>query len=86
MRVDGADWSRLGEDAERMAHFVGNRAYLRMVEGRCAALAERRAGDGVLEWWCMIYERRPRVCRELGRGSPACEAERDLKGGRAAGG
>ncbi len=85
MRVEGDDWSRLGDDAERVAHFMGNRAYLRMAEGRCAALAERRAEDGAREWWCTIYEKRPRVCRDLGRGSPECEAERELKGGRAAG-
>lgn len=82
MRVDGDDWSRLGEDAERVAWFVGNRAYLRMRNGHCAALRERSAADGGREWWCSIYERRPRVCRELGRGSPECEAERALKSGR----
>ena len=85
VRVDGEDWSRLGEDAEEAAHFVGHRAYLRMRDGRCAALRERRAEDGSRESWCAIYEKRPRVCRELGRGSPECEAERALKGGRTAG-
>jgi hypothetical protein len=39
VRIDGADWTRLGPDAERIAHFIGNRAYLRMTGGRCAALA-----------------------------------------------
>ncbi len=82
MRVEGEDWARLGEEAERLAQFVGNRAYLRMHEGHCAALAERRAEDGAREWFCTIYERRPRVCRDLARGSPECAAERELKGAR----
>jgi len=33
VRLDGADWARLGPDAERVAHFIGNRAYLRMAGG-----------------------------------------------------
>lgn len=44
MRVNGADWERLGDDAARVAHFVGNRAFMRMVDGHCAAL-EVRVGD-----------------------------------------
>lgn len=86
MRVTGEDWARLGEDAERAAHFIGSRAYLKMQDGRCASLAIRAAtdGSGAPEYFCSIYERRPRVCRELGRGSPECEAERELKGGRPA--
>jgi uncharacterized protein len=85
VRVEGADWARLGADAERLAHFVGHRAYLRMEGGHCAALAERRSADGGREWFCSVYKRRPRVCRELARGSPECEAERELKGGRPGG-
>lgn len=82
MRVSGEDWTRLGDDAERVAHFIGHRAYLRMQEGRCAALETRRAPDGMPRYFCMIYERRPQVCRDLARGSPQCEAERALKGDR----
>lgn len=80
MRVTGADWSRLGDEAERLAHFIGNRAYMRMAEGRCAALEPRRAGDGATEYFCTVYARRPQVCRELGRGSPECEGELARKG------
>ena len=82
MRVTGADWERLGADADRVAHFLGHRAYLRMREGRCAALETRVAADGTPEHFCTIYERRPQVCRDLARGSPQCEAERSLKADR----
>lgn len=82
MRVSGEDWTRLGADAERLAQFVGHRAYLRMRDGHCAALEARVTADGVREFFCTVYERRPQVCRDLARGSPECEAERALKGGR----
>jgi Fe-S-cluster containining protein len=78
-RVDGDDHARLGEDAERLVAWIGNRAYLRLEDGRCAALAiDARDGRFV----CTVYDRRPRVCRELERGSPACEGERASKGER----
>ena len=57
-----ADWTR----------FVGNRCFMRMSEGHCIAL--RREASGLQ--LCSVYERRPRICRELERGSPACAAER----------
>lgn len=76
VRVTGADWERLGDEAERVAHFIGHRAYLRMQDGRCAALAlQTDAASGHRLHVCTIYERRPQVCRDLARGSPACEAE-----------
>lgn len=86
VRVSGEDWARLGAEAERVAWFDGGRAYLKMRDGRCGALAVRAAADGsgAREYFCTIYDRRPRVCRELGRGTPECEAERALKGGRPA--
>ena len=76
VRVSGADWARLGADAERFAHFIGNRAFMRMTDGRCAAL-EVRELEGA--YFCTIYDRRPQTCRDLGRGSPQCEAERIRK-------
>ena len=85
MRVDGADWSRLGADAERLAHFIGNRAYMRMHAGRCAALDIRVGATGRREFFCTIYAQRPQVCRDLARGSPACEGELLAKGTRTAG-
>lgn len=76
MRVSGADWDRLGVDAERVAHFVGNRAYMQMSDGHCAALSIRpNAADGVREFFCTVYENRPQICRDLARGSAECEGE-----------
>jgi hypothetical protein len=85
VRVSGDDWTRLGAEAERVAQFIGNRAYMRMEAGKCAALAVRATADGAAggrEFFCTIYERRPQVCRDLARGSPQCEGEIALKGGR----
>lgn len=87
MRVTGDDWTRLGDDAERMAHFAGwgNEAFMRMTDGHCAALAVRRVAAGekgveeAMKFFCTIYERRPQICRDLARGSPECEGERATK-------
>ena len=75
VRVTGEDWHRLGEAADRLAHFIGNRAYMRMKNGRCAALVSEPAGGGASWHLCSVYEYRPQVCRDLQRGSPECEAE-----------
>lgn len=77
VRVSGADWARLGPDADHLAHFIGHRAYLRMAGGHCSALAVHPdlIELAVVEYFCTIYERRPQACRDLARGSPACEAE-----------
>jgi hypothetical protein len=82
VRVSGDDWSRLGGDAERVAHFIGHRAYMKMERGRCAALEVRESIDGAREFFCTIYAKRPQTCRDLGRGSPECEGEIALKGSR----
>ncbi|HYD85299.1 MAG TPA: YkgJ family cysteine cluster protein [Opitutus sp.] len=79
VRVTGEDWARLGEQAEAMAHFIGNRAFMRMAGGHCAALEVRRDADGAADYFCGIYERRPQVCRDLARGSPECAGERETK-------
>lgn len=76
--VNGADWTRLGPDAGRVAHFIGNHAFMRMRDGHCAALEIRR-GAGGPAFFCTLYERRPEICRMLGRGSPECEAELEEK-------
>lgn len=76
VRVTGDDWSRLGEAAERLAQFVGNRAFMKMKDGHCAALEIRQPAGRPPEFFCTVYEARPQVCRDLARGSPACEAER----------
>lgn len=82
VRVTGEDWSRLGDRAESVAHFIETRAYMKMRGGHCAALS---IGEGPAgrEFFCTVYERRPQVCRDLARGSPQCEAELEQKSGRA---
>jgi len=84
VRVTGNDWSRLGGEAERVAHFIGHRAYMKMERGRCAALAVRESTDGAREFFCTVYAMRPQTCRDLGRGSPECAGEIALKGSRPA--
>jgi len=59
-----------------LAHFIGNRVFMRMADGHCAALAVRVGPDGIAHHRCTIYAERPQVCRDLERGSPHCEAER----------
>ena len=71
VRVRGDDYQRLGEGAEALVQWFGNEAYLKMSEGHCGAL---RVTPGA--HFCAIYEERPQTCRDFGRGSPACEAER----------
>lgn len=78
VRVTGADHARLAEDAEALSVFVGNRVYMRMASGHCAALTV--GADDMFV--CSVYERRPEVCRGLARESPACRAERTLKAER----
>ena len=84
VRVTGDDWTRLGSAAEDVAHFIGHRAYMKMADDHCAALALRRTADGAPEFFCTVYERRPQVCRDLARGSPQCAGERDVKSERPA--
>ena len=79
--VRGDDWARLGDAAERLAHFIGNRAFMRMRGGHCAALDARRDAAGGAEFFCTIYEHRPEICRDLGRGSPECLGELETKAG-----
>jgi hypothetical protein len=80
--VTGDDYERLGDEAERLVVFLGNQAFMRIDRsggvGRCAALVVAD-GDRFL---CSVYEQRPAVCRELERGSPACEGERAAKADR----
>jgi uncharacterized protein len=76
VRVTGADYLRLGDRAEMWVNFDGHDAYMRMVEGHCLALTlnlEKQA------FFCDAYELRPQTCRDLGRNSPACLGEREMK-------
>ena len=79
VRVSGDDFERLGSAAETLTVFVGNRAYMRMVDGHCAAL---RVDPAARRFVCTVYETRPAVCRALERGSPECEGEIATKGER----
>lgn len=82
--VSGDDWTRLGNEAEERAHFIGHRAFLKMHDGHCAALEIRRSADGTADFFCSIYEHRPRVCRDLARGSAQCDGELAVKAARVA--
>ena len=79
VRVSGEDFARLGDAAGALVAWSGNRAYMRMRDGHCAALrVDASAGAFV----CTAYERRPRICRDLERGSPECQGEIAVKGER----
>lgn len=84
VRVSGADWDRLGDEAEQVAHFIGHRAYMKMTDSHCEALKPRQTPDGRMEFFCAVYEKRPQVCRDLARGSAACEGELAAKADRVA--
>jgi len=84
VRVTGDDWTRLGADATRVAHFIGHRAYMRMTGERCTALELRRTPEGATEYFCTVYANRPQVCRDLARGSAQCAGERLAKRARVA--
>ena len=80
VRVTGADWARLGPRAEELAEFSGHRAFMRMREGHCVALALRTdRATAVTDYFCTIYEQRPQICRDLTRGSPECAGERAVR-------
>lgn len=75
VRVTGDDHERLGDAADSLVHFEGNRAYMRMEDGHCAALGIAPNG----EYACRIYPLRPQTCRDLEQGSGACEGELETK-------
>jgi len=69
----------MGARADELVRFVGNRAFLRVVDGMCAALrVDRERGT----FPCSAYDVRPAVCRDLARGSPECLGEIATKGDR----
>lgn len=80
LRVFGHDYERLDDDAERLVHFIGNRAFLRLADGHCTALTVDPASA---RFSCSIYGRRPDVCRSIERGSGHCAAERAKKSDQA---
>jgi Fe-S-cluster containining protein len=79
--VTGDDYTRLDEAAARLVTWEQNRAYMRMEDGHCAALAI----DGTSgRFACTVYATRPAICRDLARGSPQCAGERVAKADRPA--
>jgi Fe-S-cluster containining protein len=79
LRVSGDDYARLADRAVELVVFEDNRAYMRLSEGHCAALAVD-AITGQLA--CSAYLTRPQACRDLARASGACRGEIATKGER----
>lgn len=78
VRVTGDDYERLGDADAHRVRFEGNKAYMVMEEGHCAALTLEDDGTYV----CGVYPTRPQTCRDLDRLSTACEGEIEMKGER----
>ncbi len=79
VKVSGYDYSRLGNRAASLVTWRGNRAFMRLEDGHCAALViDTQSG----QFRCKIYDKRPEACRALARGSGECAAEREAKGDR----
>jgi len=70
--VTGDDHARLGDRTDELVWFAGNRAYMRMVDGHCAALHVEAASGHMV---CSAYTTRPQTCRDLARSSGACLGE-----------
>ena len=79
VRVQGSDHALLAEQADALTHFIGNRCYMKMAEGHCAALVIELNTERFV---CSVYATRPAVCRELERSSSECRAEIHEKGER----
>ena len=77
--ITDADRARLGTDAAGLVREEDAAHYMAMTDGHCAALRVTAAA-----FLCSVYERRPAICRELERGTPACREERTLKKAAAA--
>jgi hypothetical protein len=79
VRVFGCDWDRMDDRARSLTEFIGNRCFMRIEDGHCAALTLDPATKRFL---CSIYEERPDCCRGLERGSGACLGELHAKAER----
>jgi hypothetical protein len=77
--VFGIDTDRMDDGARAFTHFIGNRCFMRIEGGRCAALA---IDPVTRRFVCSIYTMRPDVCRSLERGSGGCRGERHEKADR----
>lgn len=76
LQLFGGDLDRLTPEQLGFVARVGERAFMRLEDGRCAALV---ADVEAREFRCGIYEARPDVCRALERGSSGCKFEYDRK-------
>jgi hypothetical protein len=54
--VTGDDHARLGDRADELTVFVGNKAFMRMIRGHCAALEIHDDG----RFLCSVYTDAPR--------------------------
>jgi Fe-S-cluster containining protein len=79
--VTGDDHARLGDRVDDLVRFEGNRAYMKMVDGHCAALRVDVEGGRFV---CSAYDVRPQTCRDLVHGQGACLGEIETKGDRPA--
>ncbi len=79
VRVFGVDFDRMDARAQSFTHFIGNRCFMRIENGRCAALMVDPLEKRFL---CSIYPMRPDVCHSLDRGTGACRGEIFSKGHR----
>ena len=79
VRVFGGDWDRMSDASREYTHFLGNRCYMRMEGGHCAAL---RIDPGAGLFLCAIYPERSDCCSGLARGSGACLGELATKADR----
>jgi Fe-S-cluster containining protein len=74
--VTGPDRDRMGaRDASRYVIRRGDRLWLRMVNGHCAALRARQG-----HFSCRIYGGRPSVCHVVEQGSRECLDARRRRG------
>ncbi len=73
--LNPGDFERLGpERAERLTVEHQEGTFMRMVDGRCAALGVVDGG-----YACTIYEARPTPCRGFERGTPDCEKAQQVR-------
>jgi len=79
IRVFGVDYDRMDDNARALTDFLGNRCFMRLKDGHCAALVP---DPDTKRFVCSIYPMRPDACRSLDRGSSACLGELSLKANR----
>ena len=72
VRVFGCDWDRMDDKARTYTQFLGNRCYMRIEDGHCAALV---IDPHARRFTCAIYPSRPDCCRGLEQGSSSCRGE-----------